>query len=175
MDAPRIVTLANGAFAENCYLVADAAAREAAIVDPGEETDRFLARLEREQWTLTAIWLTHAHVDHVAGVAAMHAATQAPVWLHPADRPLYDRAADQARVFGLSFDPPPPPERAFAEGQTVHVGAHRFGVLHTPGHSPGHVCLAGDGCAFVGDAGNRRLVKVRYTYAAERICQLKAP
>lgn len=151
MAAPRVVTLTNGAFAENCYLVADPATGDAAIVDPGEEADRFLARLRREGWTLRAIWLTHGHVDHVAGVAAVRAATGAPVWLHPADRPLYDRAADQARAFGLACDPPPPPDRAFAGGEAVEVGGLRFDVLHTPGHSPGGVCLAGHGVAFVGD------------------------
>lgn len=151
MADARVVTLTNGAFAENCYLVADPAAGEAAIIDPGEETDRFLARLRREGWALRAIWLTHAHVDHVAGVAAMRAATGAPIWLHPADRALYDRAADQARVFGLAFDPPPPPDHAFEGGGSVAVGGLRFAVLHTPGHSPGGVCLAGHGVAFVGD------------------------
>src|SRR5512140_846750 len=147
----RIVTLTNGAFAENCYLVADPATGDAAIVDPGEETERFLARLGRETWALRAIWLTHAHVDHVAGVAAIRAATGAPIWLHPADRPLYDRAADQGRAFGLRFDPPPPPDHAFEGGRSVSVGGLRFEVLHTPGHSPGGVCLAGHGVAFVGD------------------------
>lgn len=151
MADARVVTLTNGAFAENCYLVADPAGGEAAIIDPGEETDRFLARLRREGWALRAIWLTHAHVDHVAGVAAMRAATGAPIWLHPADRALYDRAADQARVFGLAFDPPPPPDHAFEGGGSVALGGLRFAVLHTPGHSPGGVCLAGHGVAFVGD------------------------
>jgi hydroxyacylglutathione hydrolase len=151
LAAPRVVSLTNGAFAENCYLVADPATAEAVIVDPGEEAALFLARLEHERWTLRAIWLTHAHVDHVAGVAAVRAATGAPVWLHPLDRPLYDRAADQARALGLRMAPPPPPDRAFAEGEPVGVGGLRFDVLHTPGHSPGGVSFAGHGVALVGD------------------------
>ncbi len=151
MAAPRVVTLTNGAFAENCYLVADPDSGDAVLVDPGEEADLFLARAAHERWTVRAVWLTHGHVDHVAGVAAVRAATGAPVWLHPADRPLYDRAADQARAFGLRMEPPPPPDRAFVEGEPVAVGACRFDVLHTPGHSPGGVTLAGHGMAFVGD------------------------
>jgi hydroxyacylglutathione hydrolase len=151
LTAPRVVPLTNGAFAENCYLVADPDTREAVIVDPGEEAELFLARLRHEAWTLRAIWLTHAHVDHVAGVTAVREATGAPVWLHPLDRPLYDRAADQARALGLRIVPPPPPDRAFAEGEPVGVGGLRFDVLHTPGHSPGGVSLAGHGVAFVGD------------------------
>ena len=151
MPEPRIVTLTNGAFAENCYLVADPATREAAIVDPGEETELFLARLGAEGWTLRAIWLTHAHVDHVAGVSAMRQATGAPVWLHAADRRLYDRAPDQARAFGLAMERLAPPDREFREGEPAVVGGISFDVLHTPGHSPGSVSLAGHGVVFVGD------------------------
>ena len=151
MPEPRIVTLTNGAFAENCYLVADPATREAAIVDPGEETELFLARLGAEGWTLRAIWLTHAHVDHVAGVSAMRQATGAPVWLHAADRRLYDRAPDQARAFGLAMERLAPPDREFCEGEPAVVGGISFDVLHTPGHSPGSVSLAGSGAVFVGD------------------------
>ena len=151
MAEPRIVALANGAFAENTYLVADAERGEAVIVDPGEETELFLARLRHERWTLQAIWLTHAHLDHVAGIAAIRAATGAPVWLHPADRRLYDHAPDQARAFGMSLDPLPPPDREFAAGASVRVGSVAFDVLHTPGHSPGSVSLSGHGVVFVGD------------------------
>ena len=95
---PTVVTLTNGAFAENCYLVGDPGSGEAAIVDPGEEVDLFLARLRHEHWTLRAIWLTHAHVDHVAGVAALRAQIEVPVYLHPADRPLYDGVPKQANT-----------------------------------------------------------------------------
>jgi hydroxyacylglutathione hydrolase len=148
---PTIVALTNGAFAENCYLVADPATRAAAIVDPGEETDLFLARLRAEGWTLRAIWLTHAHLDHVAGVSAIRAATGAPVWLHPDDRSLYDHAPDQARAFGLALDRLAPPDHAFQPGAAAVVGGLAFDVLATPGHSPGSVSLAGYGAVFVGD------------------------
>ncbi len=148
---PRLVTLTNGAFAENCHLVADPQSGEAAIVDPGEEADLFLARLAHEGWALAAIWLTHAHVDHVAGVAAVKAATRAPIFLHPDDRPLYDRAGAQGAAFGLAVPDLPPPDRALADGDTLAVGGCRFRVLHTPGHSPGGVCLVGHGLALVGD------------------------
>ena len=151
MAEPRVVALTNGAFQENCYLVADPETREAAIVDPGEETDLFLARLASEGWTLRAIWLTHAHLDHVAGVSAMRKATGAPVWLHPDDRRLYDHAPDQARAYGFTLDRLAPPDREFREGEPAVVGGLAFDVLHTPGHSRGSVSLAGYGVVFVGD------------------------
>ena len=147
---PRVVTLTNGAFAENCYLVADPDTGDAAIVDPGEEAELFRARLAHEGWNLRAIWLTHAHVDHVAGVAAMRAAG-VDVWLHPADRKLYDGFPMQAAMFGLAAAAPPPPDRELAEGGSVRVGACAFRVVHTPGHTPGGVCFVGHGIAFVGD------------------------
>jgi len=149
---PVVATLPNGAFAENCYIVADPLAGEAAIVDPGEESDRFLAHLSGERWRLGAIWLTHAHVDHLFGLAAVREATGAPIWLHPGDRRLYDAASDQARWFGLSLGPLPPPDRELAEGEPLRLGSLAFDVLHTPGHSPGGVSIAGHGMVFVGDA-----------------------
>jgi len=147
---PRVVTLTNGAFAENCYLVADPDTGDAAIVDPGEEAELFRASLAHEGWTLRAIWLTHAHIDHVAGVAAMRQ-PGVDVWLHPADRALYDGFPAQAAMFGLAATAPPPPDRELAEGGSVSVGSCAFRVVHTPGHTPGGVCLVGHGLAFVGD------------------------
>jgi len=151
LASPSFVGLTNGVFAENCWLVADPEAGEAAVVDPGEEAELFLARLASERWRATAIWLTHAHVDHVAGVARVKEATGAPVFLHPADRPLYDRAPLQAAAFGLTMDPPPPPDAELAEGQSVRVGRFGFEVLHLPGHAPGHVAFVGHDVALAGD------------------------
>jgi hydroxyacylglutathione hydrolase len=148
---PHVVTLTNGSFAENCYIVADPDSGEAAIVDPGEDARLFLARLGHEGWALRAIWLTHAHVDHVAGVAALRLQCDAPIFLHPFDRPLYDRLPLQAAQFGLDATVPPPPDHDLADGGSVSVGEYWFRVVHTPGHSPGGVCLIGHGVAFVGD------------------------
>jgi len=149
---PRVITLTNGAFAENCYLVGDPERGDAALVDPGEEADLFLARARHEGWTVRAIWLTHAHIDHVAGVGRVVAATGAPVLLHPSDRPLYDRAAAQGAMFGMAVPALPAPSGALEPGRQVAVGGCTFDVLHTPGHTPGGVTLAGHGMAFVGDA-----------------------
>lgn len=151
MARPRVVTITNGVFAENCYLLADPESGEAAVVDPGEEAELFLARLRSEGWRATGIWLTHAHVDHVAGVKRVREATEAPVLLHPADRRMYDAAALQAQAFGLSVEPPPPPDGELAEGQRLSVGRFGFEVMHTPGHAPGHVTFAGHGLALCGD------------------------
>jgi len=147
----KVVAIPNGRLAENCYLVVDDAAEACAIIDPGEESGLILERLAATGARCAAIWLTHAHVDHVHGVARVRAETGAPVYLHPADRPLYDRAADQAVVFGMARVSLPPPDHALAHGDTVKAGGLQFEVRHTPGHSPGSVSLVGHGVAFTGD------------------------
>ena len=152
MAHPEIVCLTNGAFAENCYLLADPDAGDAVIVDPGEETDLFLRRVAHERWTIREIWLTHAHLDHVAGVAEIARRTAAPIALHPADRALYDRVADQGQWLGVRVESPPPPDRDLAAGDTVSVGRWSFEVRHVPGHSPGSVAFICSDIALVGDA-----------------------
>lgn len=151
MPQPEIVCLTNGAFVENCYLMADPTTSEAVIVDPGEEPDLFLRRAGHEGWTIKAIWLTHAHLDHVAGVAAVVRATGAPVWLHPDDRFLYDNVHRQAASLGVECEQPPPPDHEFSAGDTMRVGASEFEVRLVPGHSPGSVVFVGSGIALVGD------------------------
>jgi hydroxyacylglutathione hydrolase len=148
----RVLTLTNGAFQENCFLVADDEARAAALVDPGEEAEVFLRRLEREGLTLHAVWLTHAHIDHVLGIGRIVEATGVPVYLHPDDRRLYDGVAAQGSWFGLRVDPLPAPTHELAHGGHVAVGGLAFEVRHVPGHSPGSVAFVGHGVALVGDA-----------------------
>lgn len=152
MSEPEIVQLPNGQFVENCWLVADLRTREAVMIDPGEEPAMFLAELDTRRWTLRAIWLTHAHIDHILGVAAVKRATGVPVFLHPADRSLYDGLADQGAWFGMRPEAPPAPDHELTAGQRLTVGSLAFEVRHTPGHSPGSVSFLGHGTIFGGDA-----------------------
>jgi hydroxyacylglutathione hydrolase len=147
----EVVSLPNGQFAENCYLIADPRSREAVIVDPGEEPAMFLAELDTRDWTLRAIWLTHAHVDHIVGVGAVKQATGVPIHLHPSDRRLYDALPQFGAWVGMRLDPPPPPDTELIAGQQVRVGGLAFEVRHTPGHSPGSVSFVGHGKVFGGD------------------------
>jgi hydroxyacylglutathione hydrolase len=147
----KVVHIPNGVFAENCYLVIDEASAECAVVDPGEEAGLILHKIEQEGVRAAGIWVTHAHLDHVMGVARVRAATGAPVWLHPADRPLYDRVSQQAVAFGLRAEQPPPPDSSWSHGDVTRVGRLTFSVRHVPGHSPGSVALVGEGVVFSGD------------------------
>ncbi|HKR10389.1 MAG TPA: MBL fold metallo-hydrolase [Gemmatimonadaceae bacterium] len=144
-------TITVGAFQENSYLVVDEDSQRAVIVDPGGEGKRLIGEIERSKATLEAIWITHAHVDHVGAIASVKERWNVPVYLHPSDRRLFEAAGRQAEVYGVPFEEPPPPDQEFADGQEVSVGSVQMSVMHTPGHSPGHVVIHGNGIALVGD------------------------
>jgi hydroxyacylglutathione hydrolase len=146
-----VQTLTVGAFQENCYLVVDSRSGKAVIVDPGGEGERLVEAVNKSGATLEAVWITHAHVDHVGAIASIKQRWDVPVYLHPLDRRLYEAAGRQAQVYGVQFEEPPPPDREFADGQQLKVGDVALSVMHAPGHSPGHVVIHGDGIALVGD------------------------
>jgi len=147
----KIVSIPNGRFVENCYLVIDEAGAECAIIDPGEEAGLIAHKIAAANVKAVAIWLTHAHLDHVLGVPRLKADTGAPVYLHAGDRALYDHVPDQATAFGMRATPLPAPDRALAHGDLLRVGTLQFRVRHAPGHSPGSVVFEGQGVAFAGD------------------------
>ena len=147
----KILGFPVGPLQANAYLAICEETRRCALVDPGGESQRLLAAAADANATVEAILLTHAHLDHVGGVAAAKRETGAPVYLHPADMALYTAAPIQARSFGLEIETPPPPDAELEDGQIIEVGSDRLEVRHTPGHSPGHVSLIGQGFALVGD------------------------
>ncbi len=147
----KVQTFTVGAFQENCYLLVDDRTNRAVIVDPGSEGSRLVEAIDNSGATLDAIWITHAHVDHVGAIASIKQRWDVPVYLHPLDRRLYEAAGRQAQVYNVPFEEPPPPEREFAEGEQIRVGDVELEVMHAPGHSPGHVVIHGDGIALVGD------------------------
>lgn len=148
-----IRTFTSPVFGQNAYLVRCAETGDQWAIDPGGEASAMATAVETGEGTLQAIVLTHAHMDHIEGVAELARRVPAPIFLHPSDRPLYDAAAQQAAMFGHRIEVPPPPDAELAHGQLIELGACPFEVRHVPGHSPGHVLLYQQtaGVAFVGD------------------------
>ena len=138
-----------GPFQANCFLVR--AGSDVAIVDPGAEAVRIESLLDQWGGEPKVILLTHAHVDHVGGVAELASRYGVPVYLHRDDLPLYQGAASQGAMFGVAVPSPPDPDMWLEHGQQLRFGELEFEVRHAPGHSPGGVVLVGDAVAFVGD------------------------
>src|SRR4051812_33856324 len=128
-----------GPFEENTYLVIDEATNHAVLIDPGDEPDRIIAMVERSGATLDAIWLTHAHLDHIGGIAGVRRRWPVPVYLHAEDLPVFERGERQAAMYNVPFEQPDAPEMVIEDGDVLHVGNLAFEVIHVPGHAPGHV------------------------------------
>ena len=134
-------TAAAPPFMKNGFVLGCERTREAVYIDPGDEVDELLDVMDRERFALKHVLLTHAHVDHVSGVARAKRYANVPIHLHREDLFLYDKAAEHGAMFGLQVEPPPPVDR-FYDGSAITFGDYAVTVHHTPGHCPGGVCLA---------------------------------
>ena len=139
--ALTIETRAVAPFYKNGFVLACDSTREAIFVDPGDEVEDLLRIAEARRLSVGLILLTHAHMDHVSGVARAKRATGARIGVHRDDVFLYDAAVQQGRAFGYQLEPPPPPDFDLASAGPLAFGACEVRVHHTPGHSPGGVCL----------------------------------
>jgi len=165
-----------------CYLVVDEASRTCALIDPAFDTDRLIALTADQGLTVTHIINTHNHSDHTAGNAAVIAATGAKLYIHHRD------AAALGKIFNRGFSRlmggkgSPPPDVLLEDNDAIKIGAVTLNVIHTPGHTPGGICLHTEGHLFTGDTvfvgsagrtdlpgGSKRLLE---TSIATRICSL---
>ena len=128
-------------FNKNGFVVGCPETGDSIIIDPGDEVDELLEVVRQRTLTLKYILLTHAHLDHITGVGRAREALGVPVVLHEADRPLYDAIVQQGIAFGFRLQPQPAPDRYYAPADVFRFGRYEVRAHHTPGHSPGGVCL----------------------------------
>lgn len=144
-------TLLVGPLGVNCYIVGDDKTREALVIDPGGNARDILDTLRHGRLQLVAIVATHAHFDHLLALDEVRAQTRAPFLIHAAEVQVLANAATGALFFGFTMRQPAPADRLVREGDEVRAGSVSLKVLHTPGHSPGGICLLYEKCVFVGD------------------------
>src|SRR5881394_1232544 len=159
-----IETITVTAFQQHTRIVGCEKTKQAICIDPGDDSDSIVAAIDRHGFELQAIACTHAHLDHIGGVAGLKKRKpEARIIIHPADELIYDQLPEQPAwigiprsqwtEFGFDYDAPPKADEYWRDGQVYEVGDLRFTVIHCPGHTPGHVVLfePNEMKAFVGD------------------------
>ena len=141
-----------GPLATNCYIVGSESGRQGMIVDPGDEAEQILNRVRNLGLDIKYILLTHGHLDHTGALKEVKEATGAEIAVHTDDaRTLKEKYLNLSLIFGISYPPSPSPDRLLKGGDSISIGELSFAVIHTPGHTPGSICLLGEGVLFSGD------------------------
>lgn len=147
----KINVMSVGPLQANCFIVWDEGTSEALVIDPGDEPDRIINFIKENKLNVKYILCTHAHFDHVGALPELKQETGAQVAIHEAEKEIYEGARDMALFFGYDINKLPEPDILLNENDYIRIGKMEFRVLHTPGHSPGGLCLYGNGVVFTGD------------------------
>jgi glyoxylase-like metal-dependent hydrolase (beta-lactamase superfamily II) len=146
-----IKKLVVGPLESNCFIISDENTKEVLVIDPGDEPDRIIDLINENNFKVKYIVCTHAHFDHVSAVPDLKKETGAKIVIHRDELEIYKNTVDQAALWGYELDPLPEPDMLASEGDKLEIGDLRFEILHTPGHSPGGICLYGEGILITGD------------------------
>jgi len=146
-------SLVVGPVAANCYIIGDESSKSGAIIDPGDEADRIVKRVEASGLRIDFMIGTHGHFDHVGAMAPLKKVFGCDFLLHQNDLPFVAHSQASAAQWGFQIEQVPDPDRTVAEGDILNLGALELKVLHTPGHSPGGICLylSSENLVFTGD------------------------
>jgi len=125
----------------NCHILGDPRTREAIVIDPGDDVDRILEKIALHHLKVVGILITHTHIDHVVGLKRLQQSTGAPVYIHADDMELYKNLELQASWLGWKTPDQARVDQLMRDGDVIHWGAHEAHILHTPGHTPGSVCV----------------------------------
>jgi len=150
-DIVIIKRLVVGSLSANCYIVGSEATREGLLIDPGGNAEDIFKAVSDSGLDIKIIVLTHGHSDHIAALYDIQDRTGAEVAIHSADTQFLHGRESFSTMFGISYKTPAPPDRLLNEGDIIDTGDLHFSVLHTPGHTPGSICLLTDNKVFTGD------------------------
>jgi hydroxyacylglutathione hydrolase len=152
MDENLIIKrLVVGSLSANCYVVGNADTREGMVIDPGGNPEVILKAISDSGFDIQTIVLTHGHSDHIAALYDIQDRTGATVAIHIEDADFLEGRGSFSSMFGISYKTPEPPDRLLREGDVIEMGGTRFTVVHTPGHTPGSICLLTENRVFTGD------------------------
>ena len=146
-----IKELAVGPIMANCFILGCEETKVAAVIDPGDETDRILDTLLESNLSAITIINTHGHFDHVGGNRKLKEITGADILIHPLDVSMLSKLSASAAAWGMFAEDSPEPDRTIEEDDTIVIGTITLKVIHTPGHTQGGISLYADGILFVGD------------------------
>ncbi|HWS84007.1 MAG TPA: MBL fold metallo-hydrolase [Ktedonobacteraceae bacterium] len=151
-NMPIVACVTVGIFEENCYLYACPKTREAVIIDPGDEAQRILETIQEHKLVPKYIINTHGHIDHICAIDEVSEVYPVPLAIHPADLPMYTDERN-AQMYGRTAPlVRRKPDILLKDGDRITFGTLTLEVLHTPGHSPGSICLVSQPhCVFSGD------------------------
>ncbi len=139
-----------GPLSSNCYIVGSESTREGMIIDPADEAENILKTVRGLGLKIKVIALTHGHPDHLGALKPVQEATGAEVAAHSDDADWVQKQP-LGMVFGPAYPAPDAPDRLLGEGDIIDIGELLFSIIHTPGHTPGGICLLGQGVLFSGD------------------------
>jgi glyoxylase-like metal-dependent hydrolase (beta-lactamase superfamily II) len=133
--------MALGPIQANCFILGCEETRQAVVIDPGDNADRILTALAGDRLTVVHVINTHGHFDHVGANKRLKEVTGADLLIHSADAPMLSQLSATAAAWGLAAEDSPSADRLLEDGDTITFGTHTLTVLHTPGHTPGGICL----------------------------------
>lgn len=155
-EKPIIKRLAVGSLSANCFIVGQESTGEGIVIDPGGNSDSIWQAIKETKLDIKIIILTHGHSDHIAALRDIQDKTGAAVAIHIEDADFLEGHSTISSQFGISYRTPHSPERLLRDGDEIAIGGMSFKVIHTPGHTPGSICLLTDFGVFTGDTIFRR-------------------